>query len=196
MYVMEKFDFDIESPGPISELFLKNGVNTFTQALDFVRHLKYERNSDKDDLRTVLSELRGTCGSKHAVLKTLADENGHDEIQLILGIIKMDADFAKGISDILEQYGLQYIPEAHNYLKHDETRIDITFPDSNSDKLVGLILEEIPIEANQISNFKVTFHKAFLDDWTRSNPDINYTSEEIWKIREECIRALSQIIKK
>ena len=44
---------------------------------------------------------------------------------------------------------------------------------------------------NQISNYKVEFHKEFLKKWLTENPEIEFDIEKLWKVREKCIEDLS-----
>ena len=54
----------------------------------------------------------------------------------------------------------------------------------------GETIEEIEIIPNQVSDFKVEYHKAFLKKWIEETNQ-NNTFEEIWEIREQCIEKLS-----
>jgi hypothetical protein len=49
------------------------------------------------------------------------------------------------------------------------------------------IIKEIEIMPNQITDFKITFHKEYLSGWLDSNDHIKLTLPELWSIREECI---------
>jgi hypothetical protein len=67
---------------PISNRFKHNGVSTFHEACDFIWKLPYGR-TNHHGLIAVLSEGKGTCSSKHRLLKALVDELGIDGIELI-----------------------------------------------------------------------------------------------------------------
>ena len=110
-------NFQILGKDEVSEAFLKLGVNDFQSASYYIAHLPYRRNKDKTDLLCVFKDQGGTCSTKHAVLRKLALENRCEAVQLILGIFRMDAAYAPKIANTLQAYGLDYIPEAHNYLK-------------------------------------------------------------------------------
>jgi hypothetical protein len=125
------------------------------------------------------------------VLKQLAIENSRNDLALMLGIFKMNAHNTPKITHILQQYNLSYIPEAHNYLKFEEQILDYTFPNSSGNNFEQDLLEEIIIQPNQISNFKVAYHTAYLKKWLVGN-FIPYSLEEIWNIRELCIQQLSK----
>jgi len=76
---------------------------TFKSATDFVANLNYGRNVNKDDLKTLFDDNCGTCSTKHALLKTLADENGFNEIKLVIGIFKMNSENTNEISETLKK---------------------------------------------------------------------------------------------
>ena len=63
------------------------------------------------------------------------------------------------IGNMLLENGLEYIPEAHCYLKLNNQRIDITNNSSNIENLICDIIEEIEIEPEQVNTFKVDYHK-------------------------------------
>lgn len=182
-------DFQIATNGIISEAFLLQGITTLHNAIDFIRNLKYGRNTDKSDLRTVFRDKKGTCSTKHALMKCLADENGPNPIRLMLGIFRMHAVNTPKISSTLLRYGLAYIPEAHIYLKYRAAVFDFTSPQP-SDFISDLLYETV-IQPGDIIHYKVQLHQYFLTDWLSQNKDITYAPDALWRIREQCIRDLS-----
>jgi hypothetical protein len=53
-------------------------------------------------------------------------------------------------------------------------------------------LHEEEIDPNQAGAYKQTLHQSFLRRWIQeSGLPAAYTFEELWKIREQCIAALS-----
>lgn len=179
-------NFKIENRGEISNTFLKNGISNFENACQFVANLPYKRNSNKEDLKCVFNDLGGTCSTKHAILKKLALESEHNEVRLILGVFKMDSLYAPSISKTLKTYHLDYIPEAHNYLKIYDEYFDFTLSNSNYKDFKNKILLEQEIEFNQITVDKVVIHKHFLEKWIKEE-QLEFSLDEIWKIREQCI---------
>lgn len=184
-------DFTIQLSGEISNEFLKKGIFTFSGATTFTANLDYGRNENKDDLKTVFTDNCGTCSTKHALLKALADENGHPEIKLVLGIFRMHAGNTPKVAQTLTKYGLDFIPEAHNYLKFENEIFDFTWPDSKASDFENDLITEMEMLPKQISTYKVALHKNYLKGWLDQNPQIKYDIEEIWKVREECIGDLS-----
>jgi hypothetical protein len=185
------FDFDIKATGLISTCFLSRNINTFSLAAEFIKRLPYQRNKNKDDLTTVFEDQYGTCSTKHAVLKQLATENNRTDLELVLGIFKMNGFNTPKILNTLQQYNMQYIPEAHNYLKFKGHILDYTFPNSTGNNFEQDLLEELIIQPNQISNYKIAYHTAYLKKWMVENY-IPFSLDEIWDIRELCIQQLSR----
>ncbi|HET7819119.1 MAG TPA: hypothetical protein VFL70_07400, partial [Bacteroidia bacterium] len=68
-------DFYIQSNGIISKKFLGKNIFTFKKAAAFIQQLPYGRNLNKNNLASLFIDNCGTCSTKHALLKTLADEN-------------------------------------------------------------------------------------------------------------------------
>lgn len=184
-------DFPIVATGNISTCFAQRGISTFANAAEYIKNLPYGRNADKENLQTVFTDQCGTCSTKHAVLRLLAYENDFHGLKLALGIFCMNAQNSPKIRPVLEKYDLAYVPEAHNYLIFNSDIIDITFPGDTSLDFKAELLDECTIEPHQITAYKVAYHKAFLDKWLKDNPNISYTLDELWQIREYCIAALS-----
>ncbi len=185
------YNFDIVSNQKISKLFKQNHCFDFLSASEFVRNLPYRRNLNKDNLTTVFTDNCGTCSTKHAILKTLAEENNQSDFKLILGIFRMNGKNTPKIKSVLDNHNLIYIPEAHNYLKFKNQILDSTKKNSSENDFINDLLEEIEIEPHQINQFKIEFHRKYLKNWLVQNPQISYSLNKLWKIREECIKALS-----
>ncbi len=184
-------DFDIRPDGEISKEFLRKGILTFLQAIEYVKNLRYGRNSNKDDLKIIFAENRGTCSTKHALLKQLAAENDFNNIQLLIGIFRMNTTNTPKVANTLSKANLMYIPEAHCYLKYDGILFDFTLQNSSPENFANDLLFETEIAPGEISEFKIRIHKRFLERWLFENKDIPYTQEQLWEIRELCIGDLS-----
>lgn len=181
----------LSSKDVLSTLVQAKSIENWSELIDFVKHIPYGRNSNREDLALVLKENKGTCSSKHAFLKRIADLNGFTNVKLILGIYRMDDSNTPKIGDVISKSGLEYIPEAHCYLKLNKLYVDITNSNSNIDRLRNDILEEIEIEAEQVNNFKVEYHKNYLRKWIE-NEHIGMEFSKIWAIREACIKKLEE----
>ncbi len=183
-------DFIVKPKGKISEAFLKNGILTFRQATKFIQNLPYGRNSNKNDLASLFTDNCGTCSTKHAILKQLADENNFTDIILICGLFRMNSQNTPEISSTLNKHGLVFIPEAHNYLKYKNQILDFTKPDADAIDFIDDLIEEIEILPHQITDYKVTYHKKYLEKWLENNTNIKLSLTDLWTIREQCISDL------
>jgi hypothetical protein len=166
------------------------GIYSWEDLLIYIKNLPYGRNSNREDLSLVIKENKGSCSSKHAFLKEVANLNKIPNIKLIIGIYKMNESNTK-IGTILSDNAIDFIPEAHCYLKIDELRIDCTTPKSDFSKIENDILEEIEIEPFQVGKFKVEYHQSFIKRWL-SYSDLTITFGQLWAIREQCIAFLSR----
>lgn len=161
----------------------------FESLLEKVKVIPYGRNLNRHDFSLVLSENKGTCSSKHAFLKDFADKNNIKNVKLYIGIFKMNDQNTK-IGTILSSKNIDYIPEAHCYLKINGNPIDVATTDSFYEKIKNELLEEIEIIPSQVVDFKVEYHKNYLKKWLDETKS-TISFEEIWKIRELCIEELS-----
>jgi len=173
----------------ISSAFLANNLFWFDDCVHYIHQLPYGRNTHRDDFSLVLEENKGTCSTKHALIKALADEQ-NILLSLVLGIFLTTSDHDPRIAPLLEKYNLPAIPEAHCFLKFREVRFDITFSGEIQFPSQDEIINEYLITPTQIGKYKVQKHKDFIDAWIAEN-HITYSAEQIWDIREEWINLLS-----
>ncbi|TXD80565.1 hypothetical protein ESY86_20430 [Subsaximicrobium wynnwilliamsii] len=166
-------------------------METWNELIQFVRKLPYGRNANRTDFELVIKEKKGSCSSKHALLKKVADLNNIKNVKLILGIYKMNRQNTPNIGNVLIENSIEFIPEAHCYLKIDDRRADITTDNSDFEKIERDILNELEIEPEQVAEFKVEYHKEILTKWISENR-IDRDFNEIWKIREKCITNLTE----
>jgi hypothetical protein len=151
------------------------------------------KSSQPDDPLAILTEQRGTCSTKHALLRRLAIEQGIDLV-LVLGIYEMSERNTPGVSSVLQKYGLEALPEAHCYLRVGEQRIDVTRQRARGDvEPISHFLHEEQIDPSQITIYKVGVHKRFLQQWIRAKGNLGESSlASVWSIREECVAVLSR----
>ncbi|MEZ4910073.1 MAG: VOC family protein [Saprospiraceae bacterium] len=167
------------------------GIHNWSELIDFTQKIPYGRNQNREDFSLVIKENKGTCSSKHAFLKKIADLNNFENVKLLLGMYRMNNLNTPKIEDTILKSGLEYIPEAHCYLKLNNQRIDITTTGSDVQKLTYDIIEEMEIAPEQVSTFKVDYHKKYLQNWILEN-DIKFEFAKLWEIRENCISKLEQ----
>ena len=179
----------LKEPGEITSAFARAGVYDYRAAARHVSRLAYGRNNDASDAMVVLSEQRGTCSTKHALLRRLALEQ-RLHVQLVLGIFEMSGKNTPGVGSVLKKHGLESLPDAHCYLRAAGRRIDATRDFDG--KLSFDFLHEEEISVEQIGSYKTHIHRQFLSRWlTQGGAGRGWSLDEIWKIREECICALS-----
>ncbi|MCG9731861.1 hypothetical protein L1D44_18900 [Shewanella sp. Isolate13] len=172
------------SDSPISRQFKLKGVSTFHEACDFIWRLPYGRTNHQD-LIAVLSERKGTCSSKHRLLKALVDELDIEGVELKIGIYLMHESNTPGVGSVMNLSEFDSIPEAHCYLHYDNRRIDLTRSDVVASESISNFLVEVTVEAETLPEFKEPFHYQYIVD--------KYGDERakaVWACREQCIAAL------
>jgi catechol 2,3-dioxygenase-like lactoylglutathione lyase family enzyme len=174
-----------------SPLFGQYEITSWNGLLEYVKQLPYGRNQNRNNCFLVLTEQKGTCSSKHALVKKIADQYGIGQVKLVMGIYKMNHQNTPKIGSLLTDRRLEYIPEAHCYLKIHDRRVDLTSPESDIDNLVKDLMEEVEIEPEQVSEFKVRYHQDFVKRWMKEYK-IKMEFDEVWSTRELCIQNLSQ----
>ena len=185
-------DFQIMPTGTISKTCLEHNLSTFHRLVDFTWHLPYGRNTDKNNLATVFTDGCGTCGTKHALLKQVADEQGVENISLVIGLFRMNGRNTPSVEKRLAQYGIAFIPEAHCYLKFDGRRFDFTKAGPGAFDFEPDLIEEAEILPHQITGYKVNYQKTYLKNWLNLAPIEGMDLEALWAVREQCIRDLSE----
>jgi len=183
-------NFFISDAGVVSQKFREMGISSFQEACQYIKQLPYRRNTDKENLLTVLTDGYGTCSTRHALLKLLAMEQRQD-ISLMLCIFSMNKWNTPEVTATLEKYDLDCIPEAHNYLVVGNEIIDCTRHNLDNRWFVNDILTETAIDPNQITGFKVSYHRQFLNSWLQQHPQISYSADQLYAIREQCILDLT-----
>jgi len=181
-------NFNLTANGILSSHFLLNGVTTFHDAVKYIRALDYGR-SKLPYPYSILEDKKGTCSTKHACIKELAEENNIRSIKLQMCIYPMSEENTPGVGVVLDRYKLDYILESHVYISYDDERFDFTFPHNTDMKWENDILIENEIDVDQITDYKVDYHKNILKDWIQRN-ELKYSVKEMWQIRESCIHAL------
>lgn len=176
---------------PIANGLINLNVNSVSKAFSYVKNLPYGRNKRRDGYLNIIVEGKGTCSSKHAFLKSLLIEQEVKDWTLLLGIFKMNGINTPKVKEVLDHYDVDFIPEGHIYLMNNGKRYDMTFADSDITTIEQDILQEIEIDPYMVVDFKVDYHKNYLSNWILTE-NSNFTFDEIWSIREQCILKLSE----
>lgn len=182
---------NLNSIDPLTQLLRQKDIESWNKFVFYLKAIPYGRNSNRNDLSLVITENRGTCSSKHALAKKVADLNNITNINLILAMYKMNETNTPGIGTYITENQLDYIPEAHCYLNIDGNRIDLTYPDSDIVRIENDIISETEIKPEQVDQYKVKYHKDFIRSWIEEY-QIKLSFDEIWAIRESCIATLSE----
>lgn len=175
----------LSSNGPLTKKARDLEINTWNQLIQFIAKLPYGRNKNRSDFSLVFDEKKGTCSSKHALIKAIANENNIPNVKHWLGMYRMSSSNTPIKVDLL-QYGLKYIPEAHCYLSIENDKKDFTHAGSQFETIRKNLISEMEITPEQLISEKIIIHQQYLKDWIRSN-QIKMTYEEVWNIREKCI---------
>jgi len=189
-FTSKPVDLHLNSSDSLTQLIREMGINNWEELCCFVQQLPYGRNANRSDFSLVLTERKGTCSSKHAFLKKVADLNRLPNIQLVIGLYRMSESNTLNIGSALQENGLTYLPEAHCYLNIEGKRVDWTNETADFSKIEADILEEIPIEAEQVGAYKVAYHQDYLKKWLLESR-LPFDFNTIWVIRETCIENLS-----
>jgi hypothetical protein len=178
--------------GPISIALKRVGCHSCQSAALALLQLPYGRNDDPSNPLCVIEERRGTCSTRHALLKRLLDEQEFEDAELRTGIYEMTEANTPRVGPILEAHGLSSIPEAHCYLVLSGERLDITrILPAEVEPITTFLLEQT-ITPDQTTTYKRDFHRRYLADRIQQGDYPGRTLEELWAIREQCIAALGQ----
>lgn len=115
----------ISSRGIVSQQFYRRNLTTFHQACHWVKNLPYGSNSSNDDSLIIFEEGKATCTNKHGIVSRLAQELNL-AIFKSLGFYRLNNAIVTGVNQIIEPYGLSYIPQIHCFLTYKNYRVDLT----------------------------------------------------------------------
>lgn len=182
-------EFQLESNDPLTIDIVESGVVTWEDLVRCVKNFHYGRNANRSDLSLVWYERKGTCSSKHAFLKYIADLNAVPNVELILCVYKMKGENTEKVGTVLNEHEIAYLPEAHCFIRQNGEAMDVTTKSSDFSRIQDDILEDQVIEPKQVDTFKVEYHKAYMKKWGELNhPTLPF--EELWTIREKCLSQL------
>lgn len=173
----------------ISDLFAEKGLGSFQECVSYIHQLPYGRNTDRGNFKSVFNDKKGTCSTKHALIKALADEQDIS-LSLVLGMFLTTPSYDARIKPILNKFKLPGIPEAHSFLQYNECYFDITFPGEMVFPKESDIIEKYFITPEQIGKFKLKKHSEFINRWITEN-QLPHSEKQIWDIRESWIKFLS-----
>jgi hypothetical protein len=183
-----RLQFRISGRSVLCDAVRSRGFESFDRLAEHVRDLPYGRTANTEDPLAVLLQGRGTCSAKHQLLAAIAQDCGHSEVQLTVGIYAMSEENTPGVGTVLNAASLTSIPEAHCYLSIEGERFDFTgLPVGNSSPFEVLIAE-YDVSPPHLQHIKVGLHKDAIAAWSK---DHGISKEAAWATREACISALS-----
>jgi hypothetical protein len=126
-------DAEIIRVGELSKKFLDLGIKTFKDACNYVHDIDYGYNTNYEDKMIFFKEKKGTCTSKHAVIAGLAQELNIPLFKYVC-VYKFIEEITTGVSKILKQYEIPYVPMVHCFLVYENSRFDLTEGNRNGKK--------------------------------------------------------------
>jgi len=188
-------DAKIFQKGPASNEFLRLGIDSFIGACRYVHRLPYGYNSDGDDRMILFKEGMGTCTTKHAVIATLAQELNLPIVKHI-GIYEMTEEIVTGIGEILEEYGLPYVPMVHCYLSYEPFRVDLTEGNQNGkNRPIDRFLYTEPVRPDLSAKDEYLLYRKALTDCILLRKELSTTDlKRILHAREQGIKLLQSKI--
>jgi hypothetical protein len=163
---------EITAGAEISDRFLALGIDSFHSACRYVHELPYGYNSDRDELMILFKENMGTCTTKHAVIATLAAELSLPVAKHV-GIYAMTEQIATGTNEILEAFGLPYVPMLHCFLVSGDRRVDLTEGNRNGKNCaIDEFLITAPVDPNISAKNEYLLYREALTSkiWINTQP--------------------------
>ncbi len=181
----------ITQNGPVCEEFNRLKMVSFHKACRWVHALPYGYNSDRDDLMILFKEKMGTCTTKHAVIGTLAREL-ELPIQKNVGIYAMTDEIVTGTGELLERFGLPYIPMLHCFLVHERFRVDLTEGNRNGkNRSIEEFLFTERVDPNISGKDEYMLYRKALSDVILKRPELNGVDiRRVLQAREEGLKLL------
>jgi hypothetical protein len=183
-----RLQFRISGSSALCDAVRSLGFESFEHLTEHVRKLPYGRTASTEDPLAVLRQGRGTCSAKHRLLAVVAQDCGHSEVQLTVGIYEMSEANTPGAAGALGAASLTSIPEAHCYLSIEGERFDYTGLPAGTSSPFAALLAEYTVSPANLSRAKVELHKRAIAAWAS---DRGISKEAAWAIREACIAALA-----
>lgn len=181
-------DFPVVAAGAASRKAVAVGFTGFTALAEFVRKLPYGRPVGQHDMLAVLREKRGTCSGKHRLLAAVAQECGHSDIELVVGIYAMSMYNTPEVGAVLRNAGVDSIPEAHCYLRCCSQRHDFTGLTGGEESPFQSLSAEFVVSPESLIEDKAILHRQALQQWAANH---GFSEAQAWTLREACIAALA-----
>ncbi len=163
------------------------GFSRFDLLAAHVRALPYGHAHRPGDPLAILREARGSNSSKHHLLATVAQNCGHPEVVLTLGIYAMSELTTPGIGAILNAASVNSIPQAHCYLTVDHQRLDFTGPSRASVSPLRSLTAEFFLTPDKLAERMAPLQQQALVQWATHQ---GMSFEAAWALRQACLAVL------
>jgi hypothetical protein len=180
----------LDTDAPVGRALRDHNVRNLHEALDFVWQLPYHRNVDPSDPLAPLKEGCGTSGTKHALLLRMSREIRF-VVNLRLAFFYMNEVNTPEVAGVLKDAGLASIPESRCFLRRVDRRIDVTHPNPAGMLTPPELFGEETIRPEQVLDYKHELHRGIMERWSHTDEAAGLTPDELWAVRESCIRVLS-----
>ncbi|MEL6490706.1 MAG: hypothetical protein AAFQ95_12145 [Cyanobacteria bacterium J06621_3] len=184
-------DVEIQDRGEVSSIFLKRDVTSFQAACRAVKAMPYGSNSNSANSLLLFEEGRGTCSTKHGAIALLAKEQGLP-VYKNLGFYRLNNTIVTGVNEILQAYGLSFVPQIHCFLEYKNYRIDLTEGNCNGkNQTIDDYDFVVSVEPDPSYEEKQSCYLEYLRRYFKLAPELEAVGEEkVLKILEECDRQL------
>lgn len=186
--MIPELNFALLGGHQLAEEVRLRGFDRFLALAEHVRQLRYGRLTRASHLLAVLDEGQGTCSAKHRLLAAVAQECGHPEVELMVGVYEMSEQNTPGVGGVLAAAGFVSVPEAHCYLRIGDRRYDFTGLSSGTNSPFDALLSEHTVLPAHLPDVKANLHQSAVLDWSQSH---GLSFEDAWALRETCIQALA-----
>jgi hypothetical protein len=184
-------NFKLTPESQISKKFIEKGILDFNSACEYVKNIPIGRITSRNNFALIFDKNKGTCSTKHALLNLLAEENDQSDIELMFGIYLISPKTHPQLTILFKEKGIVNLPESHCFLRYKGKRYDFTYQNNLLNLIESKIVRQQRIEPNQVGEWKEKIHQDYLMRWLKRKPELTFSLDEIWKIREECQQLLN-----
>ena len=177
----------LKDAGPYSRAFLSADIYDFHSAIRYTQQLPYGSNNSNFNPILMFEVGAANCRGKHGAIALLAQEQGMP-VYRFEGFYRLTDKIIPGVNQLLNAFGLTFIPYTHCFLGHKQTRIDLT--EGNCHGKLRLprdydVLAMVP--AAQTATEAREFYRWGLTHYRRLFPVFKgFTDDEIILLQDQC----------
>lgn len=182
----------LQDRGQFSQIFLQKGIDTFQAACRYVKAMPYGSNADSSSSLILFEEGQGTCTTKHGAIARLAQEQTLP-VYKNLGFYRLNDTIVTGVDDILNAYGLTFIPQIHCFLEFDTYRVDLTEGNCNGkNQTIDDYDYVVRVTPDPTYEEKRACYLSYLRRYYAIAPELKAVGEErVLEILEKCDRQVT-----